>query len=423
MFIIWTDPLLFITNISPLTSWPLISKFCPVTSWPFAWWPLAPASLTDDVGHHDLWHQHLSPDRPSASLTFHPTDLRFVTFDITIFDTIIFDLNDFRLLNLSFLRCEFRAMFIILDRPTCLHHWYFTFEFLAFHFQVLTCDPMTFCLMAFSSSIFDRWWWTPWLMTQRSFTSPTFDSTHLSPYRPSTRDLWHYDLWHHNLWPEWPSTSQPFIFACDFPAMFIILDRSTPLHHWYFTFAFLAFDFQVLTCDLMTFCLMTFGTSIFHRWWWTPWLMTQRSFTSPTFDSTNLSPYRPSTSDLWHYDHNYTIIFDLSDLRHLNLSFLTCEFHAMLLFWTDPRIFITDISPLTSWPLIFKFWPVTPWGFAWWPLVPACLTHDVGHHDLWHQDLSPDRPSTPLTFRLTDLRLHWPFPLRTFDPWPLTLRP
>ena len=392
---------------------------------------------------------------------------------------------------------------------------------------------MTFCLMTFCTSIFDRWCWTPWPMTPRFFTSPTFDSTDLSPYRSSTRDLWPYDLWHHNLWPEWPSTSQPFIFAlwvsshvyyfgpthassslifhlwitglsfpssdlwphdllfddlwhqhlwpddgghhdlwhkdlsphrlstpltfhptdlrpvtfdtttfdtiifdlndprllnlsslpCDFPAMFIILDRSTPLHHWYFTFAFLAFDFQVLTCDLMTFCLMTFGTSIFHRWWWTPWLMTQRSFTSPTFDSTNLSPYRPSTSDLWHYDHNYTIIFDLSDLRHLNLSFLTCEFHAMLLFWTDPRIFITDISPLTSWPLIFKFWPVTPWGFAWWPLVPACLTHDVGHHDLWHQDLSPDRPSTPLTFRLTDLRLHWPFPLRTFDPWPLTLRP
>ena len=175
----WTDPRLFITNISPLNSWPFISKFWPVTPWPFAGWPLAPASLTDDVGHHDLWHQDLSPDQPSTPLTFHPTDLRPLTFDTTIFDTIIFDLNDLR--------------------PSTFHFWPVSFE-------------------------------------------------------------------------------------------------------------------------------------------------------------------------------------------------------PCLLFWTDPRLFITNISPLNSWPFISKFWPVTPWPFAWWPLAPASLTDDVGHHDLWHQDLSPDQPSIPLTF-------------------------
>ena len=240
----WTDPRVFITDISPLNSWPFISKFWPVTPWPFAWWPLAAASLTDDGGHHDLWHKDLSPHRLSTPLTFHPTDLRPVTFDTTTFDTIIFDLNDPRLLNLSSLPCDFPAMFIILDRSTPLHHWYFTFAFLAFDFQVLTCDLMTFCLMTFGTSIFHRWWWTPWLMTQRSFTSPTFDSTNLSPYRPSTSDLWHYD---HNYTIIFDLSDLRHLnlsfLTCEFHAMFIILDRSTHLHHWYFTFDFLAFDF------------------------------------------------------------------------------------------------------------------------------------------------------------------------------------
>ena len=250
----WTDPRLFTTDISPLTSWPLISKLWPVTPGPVAWWPLAQASLTDDVGHHDLWHQDLSPDRPSSPLTFHRTELRPVTFDTTTFDTIIFGLTDLRLLNLSFLICDFPAMFIILDRSTPLHYWYFTFDFLAFDFQVLTRDPMTSCLMIFGTRIFDRWCWTPWPMTPRSFTWPTFDSTDLSPYRPSTRDLWHYV---HNYTMIFELTDLRLFnlsfLTCDFRAMFIILDRSTPLHHWYFTFDFLAFDFQVLTCDLMTF--------------------------------------------------------------------------------------------------------------------------------------------------------------------------
>ena len=169
-----------------------------------------------------------------------------------------------------------------------------------FDFQVLTCDPMTFCLMTFGTSIFDRWCWTPWPMTPRSFTWPTFDSTDLSPYRPSTRDLWHYD---HNYTIIFDLTNLRLLnllfLTCEFRAMFIILDRSTPLHHWYFTFDFLAFDFQVLTCDPMIFFLMTFGTSIFDRWCWTPWPMTPRSLTWPTFNSTDLSPYRFSTRDLW----------------------------------------------------------------------------------------------------------------------------
>ena len=296
-----TDPRLFITDISPLTSWPLISKFWPVTPWPFAWWPLAPASLTDDVGHHDLWHQ-------------------------------------------------------------------------------------------------------------RSLTWPTFDFTDLSPYRPSTRDLWHYD---HNYTIIFDLTNLRLLnlsfLTCEFRAMFIILDRSTPLHHWYFTFDFLAFDFQVLTCDPMTFCLMTLGTSIFDRWCWTPWPMTPRSLTWPTFDLTDLSPYRPfSTRDLWHYDHNYTIIIwpDSTDpSTDLNLYIFDLWVSSpCLLFWTDPRLFITDILPLTSWPFISKFWPVTPWPFAWWPLAPAScpmmldtMTYDTKIFDL--TDLS-----TWLTFHHTVFR-------------------
>ena len=371
--LLWTDPRVFITDISPLTSWPFISKFWLVTPWPFAWCLLAPASLTDDGGHHDLWHQDLSPLRPSTPLTFHRTYLLPVTFDTTAFHTIIFEMNDLRLLNLSFLSLIFEP---------CLLFW----TDLAFDFKVVTCGPMTFCVITFGTSIFDRWCWTPWPMTPRSFTWPTFDSTDLPPYRPSTRDLWHYDLSHHNLWHEWPSTAQSFIFdrwfsshvyyfgpiwplifklwpvtpwpfawwplapasltddggqddlwhqdllphrpstpltfhptdlrpvtfdtttfdtiifdlndlrllnlsslPCEFRAMFIILDRPTRLHRWYFTFEFLAFHFQVLTCDLMTFCLITFGTSIFDRWCWTPWPMTPRSFTAPTFDSTTPS--------------------------------------------------------------------------------------------------------------------------------------
>ena len=252
-------------------------------------------------------------------------------------------------LNLSFLTCECRAMFIILDRSTPFHHWYFTFDFLAFDFQVLTCDPMTFCLMTFGTSIFDQWCWTPWPMTPRSFTWPTFDSTDLSPYRPSTRDLWHYD---DNYTIIFDLTDLRLLnlsfLTCDFPAMFIIFDRSTPLHHWYFTFEFLVFDFQVLTCDLMTFCLMTFGTSIFDQWFWTPWPMTPRSFTLPTFDSTDLSPYRPSTRDLWHYDHNYIIIFDVTDLQLFNLSFLTWDFPAMF-------IILDRSTPLLHWYFTFDF--------------------------------------------------------------------
>ena len=329
----WTDPRLFITDISPLPSWLLIFKFWHVTSWPFAWWPLAPASFTDDGGHHDLWHKDLSPHQPSTPLTFHPTDLRPVTFDTTKFDTVIFDLNDLRLLNLSSLPCDFPAMFITLDRPTRFHHWYFTFDFLAFHFQVLTCDPMTFCLMPFGTSIFDRWWWTPWPMTPRSFTSPTFDSTDLPPYLPSTRDLWHYGLSHHNLWNEWPSTPQSFIFELDFRAMFIILDRSG------------LNDFKVVTCGPMTFCVITFGTSIFDRWCWTPWPMTPRSFTWPTFDSTDLPPYRPSTRDLWHYD-----------LSHHNLWHEWPSTAQSFIFdrWFSSHVYyfwITDIWPLI-WPFI-----------------------------------------------------------------------
>ena len=69
---------------------------------------------------------------------------------------------------------------------------------------------------------------------------------------------------------------------------------------------------------------MTYDTKIFHltdlRLHW--------PFALPTFDSTDLFPYGPSTRDLWHYDHNYTIIFDLTDLPLLNLSFLTCDFPA-----------------------------------------------------------------------------------------------
>ena len=245
--------------------------------WCWTPWPMTPKSFT--------W------------TTFDSTDLslsRPSTRDLWHYDhnyTIIFDLTDLPLLNLSLLNCEFEAMFIIFNRPTSLHHWYFTFDFLAFHFQVLTCDPMTFCLMTFGTSIIDWWCLTPRRMTPRSFTSPTFDSTDLSPYRPATRDLWHYD---HNSTIIFDLTDLRILnlsfLTCDFPAMFIILDQSTPLHHWYFTFDFLAFDFQVVTCDLMTFCLMIFGTSIFDRWCWTPWPMTPRSFTWPTSDSTDLLP-------------------------------------------------------------------------------------------------------------------------------------
>ena len=298
----WTDPRLFITDISLLTSWFFISKFWPVTPWPVAWWPLAPASLTDDVGHHDLWHQDLSPHRPSTLYTFHPTDLRPVTFDTTTFDTIIFDSNHLRLLNLSFLPSEFRTMFIIFDRSTPFHRGYFTFDSLAFDFQVLTCDPMTFCQITFGTSIFDRWCWTPWPMTPRSFTSPTFNSTDLSPYRPSTRDLWHYDLWHHNLWPEWPSTSQPSIFALWFSS-----------HVYYF------------------------------------------------------GPIHASSSLIFHL--------------------------CLPGFW---------FSSSDMWP------------------------HDLLPDDLWHQHLSPMMVDTMTydtkIFHLTNLRLHSPFTLPTFDPWPLTLR-
>ena len=355
-------------------------------------WPMTRRSLTWPT----FDSTDFSPYRPSTGDLWH--------YDHNY--TIILDLTDLRLLNLSFLTCEFWAMFIILDRSTPFHHWYFAFDFLAFDFQVLTCDPMTFCLMILGTSIFDQWCWTPWPMTRRSLTWPTFDSTDLSPYRLWTRDLWHYD---HNCTIIFDLTDHRLLilsfFTCEFWAMFITLDRSTPLHHWCFSFDFLAFDFQLLICDPMRFCLMTFDTSIFDRWCLTPWPMTTRSLTWPRFDSTDLSPYRPSTSDLWHYDHNYTIIFDLTELPLLNLSFLTCEFRAMFIILDRSTPFITEVSPLTSWPLISKFWPVTSWPFAWWPLAPASLTDHVGHHDLWQEDLltwptfdstdfSPYRPST-----------------------------
>ena len=422
----WTDPRLFITDISLLTSWFFISKFWPVTPWPVAWWPLAPASLTDDVGHNDLWHQDLSPHRPSTLYTFHPTDLRPVTFDTTTFDTIIFDSNHLRLLNLSFLPSEFRTMFIIFDRSTPFHRGYFTFDSLAFDFQVLTCDPMTFCQITFGTSIFDRWCWTPWPMTPRSFTSPTFDSTDLSPYRPSTRDLWHYDLWHHNLWPEWPSTSQFFIFALWVSSHVDYFGPIHAFHRWYFTFDSLAFDFQGLTCDPMTFCLINFGTSIFDRWCWTPWPMTPTSFTSSTFDSTDLSPYRPSTRDLWHYDHNSNIIFDLNDLRLLNLSFFTCEFRAMF-------TILDQSTPLHHWYFTFGFLAFHFQVLTCDPMTFCLMTFGTSIFDrlcltprrmtprsfTWptfdSTDLSPYRPSTrglwhydhnsTIIFDLTDLRI------------------
>ena len=288
----------------------------------------------------DGWCWTPWPMKPSCSTrpTFDPTDLspyQPSTHDLWHYNhtyTIIFDLTDLRLLNLSFLICDFWAMFITLDRSTPLHHWYFTFDFLAFDFQVLTCDPLTFCLMTFGTSVLDWWFYTPWPVTPRSLTWPTFNSTDLSCYRPSSRDFWHY---YHNYTIIFDVTDLRLLnlsfLTCEFWGIFIIFNWSTPLHHWYFTFDFLAFDFQVLTCDPMTFCLMTFGTSIFDRWCWTPWPMTPRVLAWLNFDSADLLPYRPSTRDLWHYDHNYTIIFDLTNLRLLNLSVLTCDFWGMFI--------------------------------------------------------------------------------------------
>ena len=295
----WTDPRLFITNISHLNSWPLISKFWPVTPWPFAGWLLAPASLTDDVGHHDLWHQDLSPDQPSTPLTFHPTYLRPLTFDTAIFDTIIFDLNDLRPTTFHFCPVSFEP---------CLLFW---------------TDPRLFItnISPLNSWPFISKFWhvTPW----------PFAWWPLAP-ASLTDDVGHHDLWHQDLSPDQPLTPLTF--------------HPTDLR------------------------LLTFDTTIFD-----------------------------------------TIIFDLNDLRPSTFHFWPVSFEPCLLFWTDPRLFITNISPLNSWPFISKFWPVTPWPFAGWPLAPASLTDDVGHHDLWHQDLSPDQPSTPLTFHPTDL---WPL---TFD--------
>ena len=273
---------------------------------------------------------------------------------------------------------------------------------------------MTFCLMIFGTSIFDGWCWTPWPMTPSCSTWPTFDSTDLSPYQPSPRDFLHYD---HNYTIIFDLTDlrllNPSFLTCEFRAMFIILDRSMLLHHWDFTFDFLAFDFYFLTCDQMSFCLMTFGTSIFDQWCYTPWPMTPRSFTWPTFDSTDLSPYRPSNRDLWHYDHNYTIIFDLTDLRLFNLSFLICEFRAMF-------IILDRSTPLHHWYFSFDF---VAFDFQVVTCDPMIFLPD----DLWHQHpclmmLNTMTFETKI-FLLTDLRLYWPFTLPTFDSWPLRLRP
>ena len=199
---------------------------------------------------------------------------------------------------------------------------------------------MTFCLMTFGTSIFDRWCWTPWPMTLRSLTWSTFDSTDLSPYRPSTRDLWHDD---HNYTIIFDLTDLRLLnlsfLTCEFWAMFIILDRFTPFHRKYFTFDFLPCDFQVLTCDPMTFCLMTFGTSIFDRWCWTPWPMTPRSLAWPTFDS-------------------------------LTFHFWPLSFEPCLFFWTDHACF----------SLIFHLW-LPGLSFPSSDLWP----HDLLHDDFWHQ--------------------------------------
>ena len=247
---------------------------------------------------------------------------------------------------------------------------------------------MTFCLMTLGTSIFDRWCWTPWPITPRSLTWPTFDSTDLSFHRPSKRDLWHYDNNYNIIFDLTDLRLLNLSFlTCEFWAMSIIFDRSTPLRLWYFTFDFLAINFQVLTCDPMTFCLMTFGTSIFDRWCWTAWPMTPKSSIWPTFDFNDLSPYRPSTRDIWHYHHNYTIIFDLTDLRLLNLLFLTCEFRAMFIIldrstplhhWYFSFDFLAfDFQVLTCDPMTFSLLMMTK------ILAPASLTDDIGHHDLW----------------------------------------
>ena len=160
----------------------------------------------------------------------------------------------------------------------------------------------------------------------------------------------------------------------------------------------------------MTFCLMTFGTSIFDRWCWTPWPMTP-----------NLSPDQPSTpltfhpTDLRHVTFDTTIfdtiIFDLNDLRPSTFHFWPVKLEPCLLIWTDPRIFITNISPGIPglWFPSSDLWP-----------------YDLLLDDLWHQHLWPMMLDTMTydtkIFHLTNLWLHWPFTLLTFDPWPLTLR-